>query len=104
MGRLLREVEIGMWYDSLDTSDRFEVVAMDESNHTIEIQYFDGTVEDIDYESWSQMNVRDCAPPDDDSGALDTETADYDVGALLLNATDDTRFDVEQIGLNDTLY
>lgn len=102
MGRLLREVEIGFWYES-DNNARFEVVAMDEDHHTIEIQHFDGTLEDIDYESWSQMEVQDSAPPDDDSGAFDTEPGDYDVNEVLMSGLDE-QTDIEQIGYGDTLY
>jgi len=104
MGRLLREVEIGLWYENADNNGRFEIVAMDEANHTIEIQYFDGTLEEIEYESWTQMEVQDSAPPDDDSGAFDTEFAEYDVNELLASGFDDRTQDIEQIGYGDTLY
>lgn len=104
MGRLLREVEIGLWYETTDPNARFEVVAMDDTHHTIEIQYVDGTVEDIDYESWTQMEVQDAAPPDDESGIFDMEPGDHDVSELFMTGWDDRSTDVEQIGLNDTLY
>ncbi len=104
MGRLLRDVEIGLWYENVDNNGRFEVVAMDEADHTIEIQYFDGTLEEIDYEFWSQMGVEESAPPDDDSGALDSEYADYDVNELLTSGFDDSAQDIEQISYGDTLY
>lgn len=108
MGRLLREIEIGLWYEAADESGRFEVVAMDDTSHTIEIQYIDGTVGEIDYEAWSQLGATDSAPPDDDSGAFDTEPPDHDAhdmlqGAMFMGSWDERSPDIEQIGLHDTL-
>ena len=42
---------IGDWY-RLNGGALFEVVALDEDDGTIEIQYFDGTVEEMDVEDW----------------------------------------------------
>ena len=42
---------IGDWY-RLDSGSLFEVVAFDADDGTIEIQYFDGTVEEMDVEDW----------------------------------------------------
>ena len=42
---------IGNWY-RIQGSDSFEVVAFDEDDATIELQYFDGTVEEMDLEDW----------------------------------------------------
>ena len=42
---------IGNWY-RIQGSDSFEVVAFDEDDGTIELQYFDGTVEEMDIEDW----------------------------------------------------
>lgn len=108
MGYLLREIEIGLWYETADNNDRFEVVAMDDANHTIEIQHFDGTLEDIDYEAWSQMGVQKSAPPDDDSGAFDSEPPDQDAqeilhGAMPMGSWGEPLPDIEQIGIHHTL-
>ena len=42
---------IGNWY-RIQGSDSFEVVAYDEDDGTIELQYFDGTVEEMDIQDW----------------------------------------------------
>ena len=42
---------IGNWY-RIQGGDSFEVVAYDEDDGTIELQYFDGTVEEMDIEDW----------------------------------------------------
>jgi len=62
------------------TSELFEVVAIDEDDETIEIQYFDGTVNEIDFEAWNEQlldGLIDMADaPEDWSGAIDVEAED----------------------------
>ena len=43
---------IGDWYRQKEGGALFEVVAFDDDDGTIEIQYFDGTVEEMDVEDW----------------------------------------------------
>lgn len=76
MPRLLHEIEIGDWYQAPLSGDRFEVVAVDETGGTVEIQHFDGTVEDIEFESWPELEAQEASPPDDYCGALDGDRSD----------------------------
>lgn len=69
---------IGDWYKN-SGGDSFEVVACDESDLTIEIQYFDGAVEEIDFDSWQEMRPIPVEPPEDWSGSLDIVREDYGV-------------------------
>ena len=39
---------IGQWYHYPGKSQKFKVVALDLSDDTIEIQYFDGTIDEIE--------------------------------------------------------
>jgi len=72
---------VGQWYRG-GTNELFEVVAIDEADETIEIQYFDGTVTEIDFDSWNEqlldelIDVADA--PEDWSGAVDVEAEDLD--------------------------
>lgn len=70
---------IGEWYRHKD-GDSFEVVAFDEDDGTIEIQYFDGTVEEMeteDWESqWADRVLEKAEPPEDWSGSVDVESTD----------------------------
>jgi hypothetical protein len=72
---------IGEWYRGA-TNQLFEVVAIDDEDQTIEIQYFDGTVEEMDFESWSDLLKDDLIAtanaPEDWSGSLDVEPEDLD--------------------------
>ena len=72
---------VGQWYRGV-TNELFEVVAVDEGDETIEIQYFDGTVTEMDFDSWNEQlfdRMLDAADaPEDWSGAVDVEAADLD--------------------------
>lgn len=69
---------IGDWYKN-EAGDSFEVVALDETHGLVEIQYFDGTVEEIDLDSWYEQEFVAIEPPEDWSGSLDIEREDYGV-------------------------
>ena len=70
---------IGEWYRHTG-GDAFEVVAFDEDDGTIEIQYFDGTVEEMDTEDWdSQWADRafeKAEQPEDWTGSVDVASTD----------------------------
>jgi hypothetical protein len=72
------EPRIGDWYRTPD-GVAFEVVAVDEGDGTVEIQYFDATVEEVDLDTWKVLNLEAIEPPEDWSGALDIEHEDYGV-------------------------
>lgn len=70
--------EVGAWYKA-DGGESFEVVAFDEEEAYIEIQYFDGTVEELDLDTWNEQFIEPVEPPEDWSGSLDIERDDYGV-------------------------
>jgi hypothetical protein len=72
---------VGGWYRG-GTDELFEVVAIDDQDETIEIQYFDGSVTEIDFEAWNEQ-LRDelieaANAPEDWTGAVDVEAEDLD--------------------------
>ena len=70
---------IGDWY-RLSGGALFEVVALDDDDGTIEIQYFDGTVEEMDIEDWETQwedgALEAAEAPEDWSGSVDVEGGD----------------------------
>jgi hypothetical protein len=72
---------VGQWYRGV-TNELFEVVAIDDQDETIEIQYFDGTVTEMDFDTWNEHlfdRLLDAADaPEDWSGAIDVESADLE--------------------------
>lgn len=69
---------VGDWYQNT-SGESFEIVAYDVVQGLIEIQYFDGTVEEIDQDSWREQMLMPIEPPEDWSGSLDIERQDYGV-------------------------
>ncbi len=73
------EPNVGDWY-RLNGGELFEVVAVDDEDGTVEIQYFDGTVEEMDLEDWEaqceERALESADPPEDWSGSVDVEPED----------------------------
>ena len=68
--------DIGEWY-RVRGGELLEVVAIDEDDGTIEVQYFDGTVEELDLADWQAQRtkgeIEDADAPEDWSGSADVE-------------------------------
>ncbi|MHB8405313.1 MAG: DUF6763 family protein [Gammaproteobacteria bacterium] len=69
---------IGEWYADLQ-GVTFEVVTVDDEDGTIGVQYFDGTLEELDMDDWKELRAKPADPPEDWSGSLDIEREDYGV-------------------------
>jgi hypothetical protein len=79
----MRDVEppiprVGAWYKDAG-GELFEVVALDDDDATVEIQHFDGTVEELDMDAWFDSEIEAASPPEDWSGSLDIAREDYGV-------------------------
>lgn len=67
---------IGLWY-SMPDGALFKVVALDPMDHSIEIQYFDGTVEELESGDWTEMWIKRVSAPEDWSGSVDVSREDF---------------------------
>jgi hypothetical protein len=67
---------IGDWYQA-PGGVMFEVIAVDDDDGTIDVQHFDGTVEELDFDAWEDSEFFPTNPPEDYSGSLDIEREDY---------------------------
>ena len=56
---------IGQWFQDQGNQQLFEVVAADRDEGTIQIQYLDGEIADLDVESWAEFKLRIAAAPED---------------------------------------
>jgi hypothetical protein len=66
---------VGEWYRN-EQGAVFEVVALEEDAGIIEIQHFDGAVEELDIDSWYSQMLTKSAEPEDWSGPFDDLVAD----------------------------
>ncbi len=67
---------IGVWYRDSESGRLFEVVAIDEDDGTVEVQYFESEVEEIDIDSWYELTLEPAAEPEDWSGPFDDLVSD----------------------------
>lgn len=70
------EPAIGQWYRDIDNRV-FEVVALDDDS--IEIQFFDGDVEELEMEIWQELAVVSIAEPNDSSGPFDEADDEFNI-------------------------
>ncbi len=73
---------IGQWFRR-PSGVMFEVVAVDEQERTVEIQQFDGTIDEFDVENWTDLLLTEVSAPEDWSGSVDMDPEDvlYNNGA-----------------------
>ena len=67
---------VGQWYRRTN-GQLFEVVAVDEDDGTVELQFFDGTIDEVDLEMWSRLLIEKVAAPEDWSGSVDMDPEDF---------------------------
>ena len=67
---------IGQWF-TRPNGTLFEVVAIDEDDATVEIQQFDGTIDEVDIDRWPELLLTEASAPEDWSGSVDMDPEDY---------------------------
>lgn len=67
---------IGQWFRR-PNGTLLEVVAVDEDQMTVEIQFFDGTIDEIELDTWRDQFLIEVAAPDDWLGSVDMDPDDY---------------------------
>jgi hypothetical protein len=87
MGNRLPPI-VGNWYTHRDKGALFQVVALDEDAGTVEIQEFDGGLDELDLEEWRTLAVDSAAQPEDWGGPLDDVEPD-EFGYTDLSADED---------------
>src|SRR5512144_2526664 len=68
-----RSPQIGCWYARKDKGEMFQVVGRDESTRAIEIQTFDGDLDEIDGDTWAMLPLERTAPPEDSNAPMDLD-------------------------------
>jgi hypothetical protein len=68
----------GQWYENLEEGEIFRVLSVDEDAELVEIQYADGDVEEIDYDTWTEMDLELSEAPEGWSDEAEDEELDED--------------------------
>jgi hypothetical protein len=74
------------WYHHLDKGQVFFIVALDQEQALIEIQYFDGNLEEIELSQWYEMNLEPAEQPEDWAGPMDISEPD-DFGTSITDTS-----------------
>jgi hypothetical protein len=83
MNETVGSPRIGQWYLRGDKGEPFLVTGRDDKARTIEIQSFDGDLDEIDENFWSALPLAFAEPPEDWTGPIDAEpdeAGDEDTG------------------------
>ena len=83
MAHIQSEPEVGLWYRDIQ-SRIFEVVAVPDED-TIEVQYYDGDISELDQESWEMLCVTQISEPGDGLGLYEEDEEFLDVDSDLLH-------------------
>jgi hypothetical protein len=54
----------GQWYENLEEEEPFRVLSVDEDSELVEIEYLDGDIEEIDLETWHEMDLERTEEPE----------------------------------------
>ena len=71
----------GQWYQNVEEEESFRVLSVDEDSELLEIEYLDGDIEEIDLETWHEMDLERIAEPEGWSESDDedeSEDEDWD--------------------------
>ena len=63
---MAREYEpvAGQWYENIDENESFRVLSVDEDSELIEIEYLDGELEELDLDSWQELDLEKIEQPE----------------------------------------
>jgi hypothetical protein len=54
----------GQWYENVEEEESFRVLTVDEDSELVEIEYLDGDIEEIDLETWHEMDLERTEEPE----------------------------------------
>lgn len=82
MGRDYEPVA-GQWYENVEEDDSFRVLSVDPDAELVEIEYLDGDIEEIDLDTWHEMDLERIEEPegwasDDDEDEDEDEDEEED--------------------------
>ncbi|MGH8646182.1 MAG: DUF6763 family protein [Gammaproteobacteria bacterium] len=70
---------VGNWYQHTDDDEKkFTVLDLDQEEGVVEIQYFDGDLDQIDLDEWYELVLEPIGAPEDWTGAMDGAEEDIE--------------------------
>jgi hypothetical protein len=69
----------GQWYKDLDAQELFQVLSVDPDEEILEVQYENGDIEELDLDTWHELDLDQAQEPEGWSGSEDDEEDDLDL-------------------------
>jgi len=79
---------VDQWYFHEDKGQRFFVTAVNDEGESVEVQHFDGDIEEFSLDEWHELDIELSEEPENWSGALDISEQD-DYGTEVSDTTAD---------------
>jgi hypothetical protein len=67
------EPAVGQWYENIDENESFRVLSVDEDTELVELEYLDGDIEEIDLETWHELDLDKIDEPEGWAGSAEDE-------------------------------
>ncbi|MGH8258435.1 MAG: DUF6763 family protein [Steroidobacteraceae bacterium] len=68
----------GQWYENLEEEESFRVLSVNEDSELVEIEYLDGDIEEIDLETWHEMDLERIEEPEGWTGSAEDDEDEED--------------------------
>ena len=63
----------GQWYEDLEENEIFKVLSVDPDQELVEIQYENGDIEEIDLDTWNELDLEHAQEPEGWASEKDDE-------------------------------
>jgi hypothetical protein len=67
------EPAVGQWYENIDENESFRVLSVDEDAELVELEYLDGDLEEIDLETWHELDLDKIDEPEGWAGSAEDD-------------------------------
>jgi Family of unknown function (DUF6763) len=71
----------GKWFENKEEEETFRVLSVDEDDELVEIEYLDGEIEELDLDTWHELDLEPTEEPEgwsDDADDDEEEDDDFD--------------------------
>jgi len=68
----------GQWYKDLDAQELFQVLSVDPDEEIVEVQYENGDIEELDLDTWHELDLDQTEQPEGWTGSEDEDDDDLE--------------------------
>jgi hypothetical protein len=68
----------GKWYENKEEEETFRVLSVDEDDELVEIEYLDGEIEELDLDTWHELDLELTEEPEGWSDEADDDEEEDD--------------------------